>query len=149
MKKSPNEMTLTERMAPGVLSKDGFLGDDDRPLDEIIERDRVSLFAGVPTMYFALLHHEAERSHDLGRGGSERDVEHVAWETTVPLEPNSTVAAGTTWTHIVELTITEGLPATFSSVVEFCIETYATQTMVDINSTETQSALPCSFRRRR
>jgi long-chain acyl-CoA synthetase len=25
---------------------------------EIIERDRVTLFAGVPTMYFALLHHE-------------------------------------------------------------------------------------------
>jgi long-chain acyl-CoA synthetase len=30
----------------------------------IMERDRVTLFAGVPTMYFALLHHEG-RSHDL------------------------------------------------------------------------------------
>jgi long-chain acyl-CoA synthetase len=33
---------------------------------EIMERDRVTLFAGVPTMYFALLHHEGERSFDLG-----------------------------------------------------------------------------------
>ncbi|RIL04697.1 MAG: long-chain-fatty-acid--CoA ligase [Proteobacteria bacterium] len=32
---------------------------------EIMERDRVSLFAGVPTMYFALLHHERERDYDL------------------------------------------------------------------------------------
>jgi len=32
---------------------------------EIMERDRVTLFAGVPTMYFALLHHEGGRSHDL------------------------------------------------------------------------------------
>ena len=31
----------------------------------IMERDRISVFAGVPTMYFALLHHEAERDHDL------------------------------------------------------------------------------------
>jgi long-chain acyl-CoA synthetase len=32
---------------------------------ELLERDRVTLFAGVPTMYFALLHHESERTHDL------------------------------------------------------------------------------------
>jgi len=32
---------------------------------ELMERDRVTLFAGVPTMYFALLHHEPERSYDL------------------------------------------------------------------------------------
>ncbi len=31
----------------------------------IMERDRVTLFAGVPTMYFALLHHESPRAHDL------------------------------------------------------------------------------------
>ncbi|MGE4607385.1 MAG: AMP-binding protein, partial [Myxococcota bacterium] len=28
---------------------------------EIMERDRVTVFAGVPTMYFALLHHKPER----------------------------------------------------------------------------------------
>jgi long-chain acyl-CoA synthetase len=32
---------------------------------ERMERDRVTLFAGVPTMYFALLHHEDERSYDI------------------------------------------------------------------------------------
>jgi len=48
---------------------------------EIMERDRVSLFAGVPTMYFALLHHESERRHDLSAlrlcmaGGSAMPVE--------------------------------------------------------------------------
>jgi long-chain acyl-CoA synthetase len=32
---------------------------------EILERDRVTVFAGVPTMYFALLHHAQERPYDL------------------------------------------------------------------------------------
>jgi long-chain acyl-CoA synthetase len=32
---------------------------------EVMERDRVTLFAGVPTMYFALLHHLPERAYDL------------------------------------------------------------------------------------
>jgi long-chain acyl-CoA synthetase len=32
---------------------------------EILERDRVTLFAGVPTMYFALLHHPVEREYNL------------------------------------------------------------------------------------
>ena len=32
---------------------------------EAIERDRLTIFAGVPTMYFALLHHRADRAHDV------------------------------------------------------------------------------------
>jgi len=32
---------------------------------EILERDRVTVLAGVPTMYFALLHHEPERDYNL------------------------------------------------------------------------------------
>jgi long-chain acyl-CoA synthetase len=32
---------------------------------EVIARDGVTLFAGVPTMYFALLHHEGEGPNDL------------------------------------------------------------------------------------
>jgi long-chain acyl-CoA synthetase len=32
---------------------------------DLIERDRLTLFAGVPTMFFGLLHHKAERAHDL------------------------------------------------------------------------------------
>jgi len=32
---------------------------------EAIERDRLTIFAGVPTMYFALLHHRGDRAHDV------------------------------------------------------------------------------------
>jgi long-chain acyl-CoA synthetase len=32
---------------------------------ETMERDRVTIFAGVPTMYFALLHHQPPRRYDL------------------------------------------------------------------------------------
>jgi long-chain acyl-CoA synthetase len=32
---------------------------------EIIERDKINVFAGVPTMYFAMLHFEGERSYDV------------------------------------------------------------------------------------
>ena len=31
----------------------------------LIERDRLTLFAGVPTMYFALLHHRGDRAYDV------------------------------------------------------------------------------------
>jgi hypothetical protein len=39
MKKTPEEERVLERMAPGVLSKDGFLGGDVRPLADIIAAD--------------------------------------------------------------------------------------------------------------
>jgi long-chain acyl-CoA synthetase len=48
---------------------------------EMIERDRVTSFAGVPTMYSALLHHPERDKHDLGSldlcvsGGSAMPVE--------------------------------------------------------------------------
>ncbi len=48
---------------------------------EVMERDRVTLFAGVPTMYHALLHHPVARAHDLSRlrwclsGGAPMPVE--------------------------------------------------------------------------
>ena len=32
---------------------------------ELIERDQITVFAGVPTMYFALLHHRGDRAHDV------------------------------------------------------------------------------------
>ncbi|MEE9606389.1 MAG: long-chain fatty acid--CoA ligase [Myxococcota bacterium] len=32
---------------------------------ELMQRDRVTVFAGVPTMYFALLHHEGSSAYDL------------------------------------------------------------------------------------
>jgi long-chain acyl-CoA synthetase len=60
---------------------------------EIMERDRVTLFAGVPTMYFALLHHESERKYDLSSlrhcmsGGAPMPVEVMrAFEKKYPVE---------------------------------------------------------------
>ncbi len=59
----------------------------------IMERDRVSLFAGVPTMYFALLHHESDRAHDLSAlkfclaGGAAMPVEVMkAFEAKFPVK---------------------------------------------------------------
>ncbi len=59
----------------------------------IMERDRVTLFAGVPTMYFALLHHESKRKHDLSAlkycmaGGSAMPVEVMrAFEAKFPVK---------------------------------------------------------------
>jgi len=40
MKKGPDELRLLERMAPGVLCAEGFIGPDPRPLGEIIDADR-------------------------------------------------------------------------------------------------------------
>jgi long-chain acyl-CoA synthetase len=60
---------------------------------EIMERDGVTLFAGVPTMYFALLHHESDRQYDLSRlrlcmaGGSAMPVEVMkAFEARYPVQ---------------------------------------------------------------
>ena len=39
MKQSPEERIITERLAPGVYCRDGFLGTDRRPLSEILDTD--------------------------------------------------------------------------------------------------------------
>ena len=43
MKHIPQERRIVERMAPGVLCLEGFLGEDPRSLSEIIETDRQTL----------------------------------------------------------------------------------------------------------
>ncbi len=60
---------------------------------EIMQRDRVTLFAGVPTMYFALLHHEGGERYDLSSlryclaGGSALPVEVMrAFEEKYPVQ---------------------------------------------------------------
>jgi len=60
---------------------------------QIMERDRVTVFAGVPTMYFALLHHQFEREYDLSAlkhcmsGGAPMPVEVMkAFEKKYPVE---------------------------------------------------------------
>lgn len=50
MYESPEETRLVDRMAPGVLSRTGFLGDDPRPLGEIIEADN-STVEGLETTH--------------------------------------------------------------------------------------------------
>lgn len=59
----------------------------------IIERDRVTLFAGVPTMYFALLHTPAAGKHDFSSvrycmtGGAAMPVEVMrAFEARYPVQ---------------------------------------------------------------
>jgi len=60
---------------------------------EIIQRDRVTIFAGVPTMYFALLHFEAADRYDLSSlrhcmaGGAAMPVDVMrAFEARYPVQ---------------------------------------------------------------
>lgn len=43
MKMSPEFVKATQNMQPGVITADGFLGDDTRPLVDIIEHDEESM----------------------------------------------------------------------------------------------------------
>jgi len=43
MKQTPEESRLAARMAPGALSLEGFMGDDRRPLSEILATDAAAL----------------------------------------------------------------------------------------------------------
>ena len=45
MRQTPEERTVTERMAPGVLCREGLLGPDRRPLGEILDTDHSVLSA--------------------------------------------------------------------------------------------------------
>jgi hypothetical protein len=45
MKISPEDQRIMDRMVPGVLSREGFLGADTRPLSEIIDTDRSAVEA--------------------------------------------------------------------------------------------------------
>lgn len=48
MKQNPSEAAIRERMQPGVLSRDGFLGKDNRTIGEIVNEDiAVVLRAGL------------------------------------------------------------------------------------------------------
>ena len=60
---------------------------------ELIQRDRITLFAGVPTMYFALLHHEGADRYDVSSlhhcmtGGAPMPVEVMsAFEERYPVK---------------------------------------------------------------
>jgi long-chain acyl-CoA synthetase len=60
---------------------------------QIIERDKITVFAGVPTMYFALLHHKPKRDYDLSSlkrcltGGAPMPVEVMnEFESRFPVQ---------------------------------------------------------------
>jgi len=45
MKRTPEDEKIIERMSPGVLTREGFLGDDRRSLQEILDADRAAVEA--------------------------------------------------------------------------------------------------------
>jgi hypothetical protein len=67
MKQNPAFAPLLRRLAPGRLSLSGFLGNDDRPLEEIIATDLAELdAAGLSTRQVADLLDDLHRLADEG-----------------------------------------------------------------------------------
>ncbi|MFC1467258.1 hypothetical protein ACFLQY_00995 [Verrucomicrobiota bacterium] len=67
MKKNPAEKLIRERLEPGALSVDGFLGHDDRPISDIIAADVGEIEAAGLTVeevggFLEEIHREADRS---------------------------------------------------------------------------------------
>lgn len=73
MKQNPTENAIRERMSAGALSLDGFLGNDSRPIDEIIAEDTAELAAtGVSLEELAAF---LQKIHDAADAGLETQVE--------------------------------------------------------------------------
>jgi hypothetical protein len=71
MKTNPAETATLERMAPGVLSRDGFLGTDSRPIAEIVATDRAAFEeAGVAPEDAADVLEEIHEAADAALGTS-------------------------------------------------------------------------------
>lgn len=74
MKKNPADKVIRERLEPGALSSDGFLGTDDRPLRDIIAADCAEIeIAGLTVEQIGEFLEELHRAADAG------------WESAVPL----------------------------------------------------------------
>ncbi len=72
MKQIPQERRIVERMAPGVLCLEGFLGEDPRPLSEIIQTDRRTLEKlGLDCLSVA---RRLEQIHEVAAANLERPV---------------------------------------------------------------------------
>ena len=67
MKRDPTIRQVVDRMRPGVLCKDGFLGSDRRRLEEIIETDR-STAVGLGTSQEAIAE-RLQAVYDRARAG--------------------------------------------------------------------------------
>jgi len=73
MKQSPAYRRVAERMAPGVLCRDGFLAPDRRRLEEILETDN-SAVVGLGTTHQAIAA-RLQAVYDQARAGLGRHVE--------------------------------------------------------------------------
>jgi len=81
MKQSPQEARIVERMQPGVLSRDGFLGSDRRSLGEIIDTDRSALEGlGVTQERLAARMAEALKAAEAAGGAPVKVGEHLLAE---------------------------------------------------------------------
>ena len=72
MKQSPAMRRVTQRMAPGILCRDGFLGSDRRRLEEILETDN-SAVVGLVLTHDAIAA-RLEAIYDQARAGLGTDV---------------------------------------------------------------------------
>ncbi len=70
MKQTPQELLIAQRMQPGVITLSGFLGDDPRPLNQIISDDAMTLQRlGVTGMEIAeRMEHLTEKSKQVYEG---------------------------------------------------------------------------------
>jgi hypothetical protein len=72
MKLPPHLQTVVDRMRPGVLCREGFLGDDDRPLPEILDSDDAEVESlGLSHERIAA---ELQKVLEAARGGFETPV---------------------------------------------------------------------------
>ncbi len=81
MKTNPAEQAIRERMQPGILSGEGFLGDDQRSLGQIVAEDAAILeAAGITARQIANLLTEL---HELADAGLESPVRVADGEVVV------------------------------------------------------------------
>lgn len=74
MQENPEDKILRERLLPGQLSPKGFLGTDERPVEEIIAADQAEVeAAGLTTRQLGEFLEEIHKAADQG------------WESTVSL----------------------------------------------------------------
>ena len=80
MKRTEQERMILERMAPGVLCAEGFLGDDHRELTEIVDSDAATV-------------HAAGLTHEQIAAALAGVIDRAVAELGRPLELNETLTA--------------------------------------------------------
>ncbi len=80
MKLGPHDQRVMERLAPGALCRDGFLGDDPRPFHEIIDADSATV-------------ESLGLTHDQIADTLERICKHAAEAAGAPVHPGEGLTA--------------------------------------------------------